>query len=328
MPLGLRKKKSKSKESSNLVENEEVEGVAGGSTSKSAVNGGGLPPPPANLRPKLVFHTQLAHGSPTGRIEGFTNVKELYSKIAEAFNLNPPEILFCTLNTHKIDMEKLLGGQIGLEDFIFAHIKGQKKEVEVFKAEDALGLTITDNGAGYAFIKRIKEDSVVDKVKVICVGDHIECINGKNIVGTRHYEVARMLKELPKSESFTLKLVEPMKAFDMLEPRSKGAKPAGENKIASGRGTLRLRSKGPATVEEVPTEFEDKAVKKVDDLLESYMGIRDTELAATMVEVGRDKNNPDEFAMALDETLGDFAFPDEFVFDVWGAIGDAKQGRL
>lgn len=38
---------------------------------------------------------------------------------------------------------------------------------------------------------------------------------------------------------------------DMLEPRSKGAKPAGENKIASGRGTLRLRSKGPATVEEV-----------------------------------------------------------------------------
>lgn len=50
-------------------------------------------------------------------------------------------------------MEKLLGGQIGLEDFIFAHIKGIKKEVEVHKTEDALGLTITDNGAGYAFIK-------------------------------------------------------------------------------------------------------------------------------------------------------------------------------
>lgn len=51
-------------------------------------------------------------------------------------------------------------------------------------------------------------------------------------------------------------------------------------------------------------------------------------LAATMVEVGRDKKNPDDFATALDETLGDFAFPDEFVFDVWGAIGDAKQGRF
>lgn len=63
------------------------------------------------------------------------------------------QILFCTLNTHKIEMDKLLGGQIGLEDFIFAHIKGRKKEVEVYKSEDALGLTITDNGAGYAFIK-------------------------------------------------------------------------------------------------------------------------------------------------------------------------------
>ena len=37
---------------------------------------------------------------------------------------------------------------------------------------------------------------------------------------------------------------------EMLEPRSKGAKPASDNKIGTGRGTLRLRSKGPATVEE------------------------------------------------------------------------------
>lgn len=71
--------------------------------------------------------------------------------------LSLTQILFCTLNTHKIDMEKLLGGQIGLEDFIFAHIKGLKKEVEVHKSEDALGLTITDNGAGYAFIKVRRE---------------------------------------------------------------------------------------------------------------------------------------------------------------------------
>nr|CAD7575432.1 unnamed protein product [Timema californicum] len=32
-------------------------------------------------------------------------------------------ILFCTLNTHKVDMTKLLGGQIGLDDFIFVHRK-------------------------------------------------------------------------------------------------------------------------------------------------------------------------------------------------------------
>lgn len=70
------------------------------------------------------------------------------------------QILFCTLNTHKIDMDKLLGGQIGLEDFIFAHIRGIKKEVEVYKSEDALGLTITDNGAGYAFIK-VRGDKLI-----------------------------------------------------------------------------------------------------------------------------------------------------------------------
>lgn len=62
-------------------------------------------------------------------------------------------------------------------------------------------------------LQRIKEGSVVDRVKVISVGDHVECINGRNIVGTRHYEVARMLKELPRDKAFTLKLVEPMKAF-------------------------------------------------------------------------------------------------------------------
>lgn len=69
------------------------------------------------------------------------------------FFASSPQVMFCTLNTHKVDMDKLLGGQIGLEDFIFAHVKGQKKEIDVYKGEDALGLTITDNGAGYAFIK-------------------------------------------------------------------------------------------------------------------------------------------------------------------------------
>uniref|UniRef100_A0A8D8LL10 PDZ domain-containing protein GIPC3 n=1 Tax=Cacopsylla melanoneura TaxID=428564 RepID=A0A8D8LL10_9HEMI len=79
------------------------------------------------------------------------------------------QILFCTLNTHKIDMTKLLGGQIGLDDFIFVHRKGQPKEIEISKTEDALGLTITDNGNGYAFIKRIREGSIIDSIEYIQV---------------------------------------------------------------------------------------------------------------------------------------------------------------
>ena len=123
------------------------------------------------------------------------------------------QILFCTLNTYRVDMERLLGGQIGLDDFIFAHIKGQKKTVSVSKTSPALGLTITDNGAGYAFIKRIKEGSIIDGVAQICVGDHIRGINGRPVVGIRHYDVARMLRDLPVGEEITFELAEPVRGF-------------------------------------------------------------------------------------------------------------------
>jgi hypothetical protein len=43
-------------------------------------------------KPKLIFHCQLAHGSPTGLISGFTNVKELYAKIAECYDIQPSEV--------------------------------------------------------------------------------------------------------------------------------------------------------------------------------------------------------------------------------------------
>ncbi|XP_049979456.1 PDZ domain-containing protein GIPC3 isoform X3 [Alexandromys fortis] len=284
----------------------------------------GATEPPARARPRLVFRTQLAHGSPTGRIEGFTNVRELYAKIAEAFGIAPTEILFCTLNSHKVDMQKLLGGQIGLEDFIFAHVRGETKEVEVTKTEDALGLTITDNGAGYAFIKRIKEGSIINRIEAVCVGDSIEAINDHSIVGCRHYEVAKMLRELPKSQPFTLRLVQPRRAFDMIGQRNRSSKCPLEAKVSSGRETLRLRSGGAATLEEAPNDLEVAAARRVDDLLESYMGIRDPELAA-VVETARSAAGAQAFARGLDAVLGEFAFPDEFVVEVWAAIGEAQD---
>ncbi|XP_053228650.1 PDZ domain-containing protein GIPC3 [Podarcis raffonei] len=286
---------------------------------------GGTPAPrQPRVRPRLIFHTQLAHGSPTGKIEGFTNVKELYAKIAEVFDISPTEILFCTLNTHKVDMQKLLGGQIGLEDFIFAHIRGETKEVEVTKTEDALGLTITDNGAGCAFIKRIKEGSIINRIPVVCVGDSIEAINDQTIVGCRHYEVAKMLREMPKAQPFTLRLVEPKRAFDMISQRTRSNKVPSEGKVASGKETLRLRAKSSATLEEAPSEREEEAAGKVDDLLESYMGIRDVELASSMVEMAKGRQGSEDFARGLDLLLGEFAFPEEFVAEVWRTICEAK----
>lgn len=80
--------------------------------------------------------------------------------------LVPVQILYCTLNTHKVDMSRLLGGQIGLDDFLFAHVKGDDATVKVQKDGPALGLTISDNGAGYAFIKKIREDSIMVRLFV------------------------------------------------------------------------------------------------------------------------------------------------------------------
>lgn len=47
---------------------------------------------PTTKSPKLVFHCQQAHGSPTGLISGFTNVKELYEKIAKCYDMPPNEV--------------------------------------------------------------------------------------------------------------------------------------------------------------------------------------------------------------------------------------------
>jgi hypothetical protein len=301
-------------------------GANGGSKRVTQPSADQQPPSLPPSRPKLVFHCQQAHGSPTGIISGFTNVKELYQNIADCYDIQASEILFCTLNTHKVDMSKLLGGQIGLEDFIFAHIKGRPKEVDVEKSDDALGLTITDNGAGYAFIKRIKEGSVMDKVPFIAVGDHIEKINGEVLVGCRHFEVAKKLKEIPKGSTFTLRTVEPLKSgFANIGPASSKK---GSSSFGTGKQTLRLRSTGPATVE-IPDEVVNVATDKINNLLESFMGINDTELAQSIWELGSKANNPHEFTVGIDESdLQMFGFTDDFIFDMWGAISDAKSGRL
>lgn len=43
-------------------------------------------------KPQLVFHCQLAHGSPTGLITGFSSVRELYQKISECYDFPVEEV--------------------------------------------------------------------------------------------------------------------------------------------------------------------------------------------------------------------------------------------
>ena len=51
--------------------------------------------------------------------------------------------------------------------------------------------------------------------------------------------------------------------------------------------------------------------------------------AQSIWEIGQKIENPHEFAVALDHSdMGGFGFTDDFIFDLWGSISDAKQGRL
>ena len=51
--------------------------------------------------------------------------------------------------------------------------------------------------------------------------------------------------------------------------------------------------------------------------------------AQTIWEMGCQQKNPLEFEQALNESdLREFGFTQAFVFELWGVISDAKQGRL
>jgi len=73
----------------------------------------------------------------------------------------------------------------------------------------------------------------------------------------------------------------------------------------------------------------EAATEKINGLLESFMGINDAELATQIWEMGQGKTNTMDFAEAIDSSdLEAFGFTDDFIFELWGAITDAKAGRL
>ena len=215
-------------------------------------------------------------------------------------------------------MSRLLGGQIGLDDFLFAHVKGDAKTVKVSKDGPALGLTISDNGAGYAFIKKIRDDSIMARVEGINVGDHIAAINGQDLKGCRHFEVARMLKDIEIGSEFTIASVSPKKAFDEIDQRGAKPTPTKEPTVAAGAGkkTLRMKRDGTAVVEEV-NDKKTQDINKIDDMLDAQVGIRDEELSTTIYELALASKEIDELGDKIDSELAAFAFPDDFVMDVF-----------
>jgi len=52
----------------------------------------------------------------------------------------------------------------------------------------------------------------MSRIEGVRVGDHVEKIDNKSIVGSRHVAVAKALKEIPVGSTFSLRLVEPLKS--------------------------------------------------------------------------------------------------------------------
>ena len=46
-----------------------------------------------------------------------------------------------------------------------------------------------------------------------------------------------------------------------------------------------------------------------------------------MVDFGKGKNNVDDFAVAIDNNLGEFEFPDDFVIELWTIIEVARNSN-
>lgn len=79
---------------------------------------------PTVTKPQLVFHCQLAHGSPTGLITGFSSVRELYSKIAECYEFPVDEVNKPTKKKNKIQEKKI---------YFFLYFEKKKKLIGLKK---------------------------------------------------------------------------------------------------------------------------------------------------------------------------------------------------
>ncbi|CAH8539169.1 unnamed protein product [Schistosoma turkestanicum] len=278
--------------------------------------------PECDQRPDYQFFCQLAHGSPTGIIRGFTTVRQLHSKISECFDINPSQIMFCTRNTHKIDMDKLLSYEIGLNDFLFAHIQGQPKEICIRKTSESFGLTLTDNGCGVVLIKRIKPDGFMDQVSKACggliqPGDQIEKINNISFIGRRHYHVATYLQNIPITNVFCLRLISPERCpMYMINSRSKEK----NSRLGSGRKTIRLKQDGRMEESEI-VDIEVEGTQKINELLGDNLGFEDNELAFYIYKLAQCSIDPIDLEQHINNNhcnkLFPFLLPKYLITQLW-----------
>lgn len=110
-------------------------------------------------------------------------------------------------------MNSLLGNYLSSNDLIVVHLCGNGKDLKIKKTQEYLGLTITDNGFGRAFVKKVKSDQPIVE-QMIKPGDHIAAIDSESTIGMRHYQVAKAIRNVPQDKNFTIHLIEPLSSSD------------------------------------------------------------------------------------------------------------------
>lgn len=254
-------------------------------------------------------------------------------------------------------MNALLGNYLSMGDLIVVHMCGSSRNLTLRKKQEYLGLTITDNGHGRAFIKKIRSrDWSLESV--LRVGDHIAAINSRSTLGMRHFEVAKSIREIPQNTVFTLQLIEPLhdngaKSFEDLQRyendriqldaektildsdcSDNSSKDLGYDDLINSslpfgkllsKSAQSLGSSDSSCRESDKTEFRSyrARIEKINSILESFLGINDNVLAVQIYRAAMDSEGSLERFVESIETsdLNVFGFSPEIKLYLWrGAI--------
>ncbi|GMS88434.1 hypothetical protein PENTCL1PPCAC_10609, partial [Pristionchus entomophagus] len=272
-------------------------------------------------KPTTMFSIQLAHSSDMRTIPAFDSLPDLYRTVKKLFP-DEADVLYCTINSPKVDMYHLLSSSLGLGDVIFVHLVGETTTKKFTKTENNIGLTITDNGAGRAFIKRVRDGSIGER-EGLSMGQQIARINGEDMNGCRHYDVARVLRNIEEGREVDLELISPLQSgFSFIAPRTNvktAAKP-----IENGGMTLRLKAQGPSVIQSAPPDA--ALLAGVNVIFENYLGVNDDQLAALVAEMAMASQSFQELGEKVKNSeLAVFQLPDEFIFDIWGVLSDVRR---
>jgi len=282
--------------------------------------------PSSKAKFEFAFDCCLAHGSETKTIRNFKNIRELYQQMAQALGININNILFVTVNTPKCDMTKLLGGQIMFGDFLYVHLSTPSTTlIEVEKTSQMFGLTITDNGNGQAFVKGKRAKSILEHVEDILPGDAILSINGEAMIGKRHIDVAKTLRQIQLGTMVSFVLQPPIRGMNQISGRTAKKVSGDVNKAGM---TVRIKKDGETEVVAADDACKVEAIKILDEMLEDYVGIRDKELCQAMYDSGDSAADSSVFNGEMQSNYPMFSFSDEFVLDAWAIISESKCGRM